>query len=215
VELPNKINLWGRIVMRFAGRLIVSKHSRISRFFYNTICSLYDWLFLVRVYGYVHAARRLVDELVQEDDVVADLGCGTGLVAHLAARRAKEVIGVDQAKGMLSRAKRKGRHLTNVQYVLADCRSLPLQGPFDAILSSFMLVILREHERWLVIRDAYRLLRPGGRLGLLGSQDRLSREWYTASGWRALLREAGFQEINIIDLNEVFRIVSARRPLDK
>jgi ubiquinone/menaquinone biosynthesis C-methylase UbiE len=191
---------------------VVSKHNRRSRLFYNAICRLYDWLFLVRVYGYVNAARRLVDDLVEENDVVVDLGCGTGLVAHLAARRAKEVLGVDHARGMLRRAKRKGRHLINVQYVLADCRSLPLTGPFDSILSSFMLVILKEHERRQVVRDAYALLRPGGKLGLLGSHERVSHEWYTPSGWRSLLHNAGFEDVKILDLSDTFRIVSARRP---
>ena len=210
--LPHKINLWGRIVMRVAGRSLVSKHNRRSRWFYNTICGFYDWLFLVRVWGYAHSANRLVDELVENDDLVVDLGCGTGLVAHLAAKRAKQVVGVDHAKGMLRRAGRKGRHLGNVGYVVGDCRALPLSGPFDVVLSSFMLVILKEHERRIVIRDAYQLLRPGGRLGLLSSQDGLSDEWYTPSRWTSLLRRAGFEDIGITDLNEAFRIVSARRP---
>ncbi|MFH1741956.1 MAG: class I SAM-dependent methyltransferase [bacterium] len=214
VEPVRRLNLWGRIVMRFAGRSVVAKHNRRSRLFYNAISRLYDWLYLVRVYGYVQSARHLVEETVEEDDLVMDLGCGTGLVTHIAAQRAREVVGIDQAKGMLLRAKRKGRYLDNVRYVLGDCRALPISGAFDVILSSFMLVILKEHERQGVIREAYRLLRPGGRLGLLGSQDRMSDEWYTSSGWRNLLDRAGFEDVKVIDLNGIFRIVLARRPPD-
>jgi len=209
-----KLNLWGRLVMKFAGRSLVSKHNRRSRAFYNIISRFYDWIYLVQVFGYVQSARQLVDAVVEEEDSVLDLGCGTGLVAHIAAQRAGHVVGIDHSKGMLHRAQRKGRHLDNVCYVLGDCRSMPFVQGFDVILSSFMLVILKEAERRAVLQDAFRLLRPGGRLGLLGSQDRMSQEWYTVSAWEDLLSEAGFENVQVQDLNQIFRIVTACRPVE-
>lgn len=209
-----RLNLWGRLVMKFAGRSVVSKHNRRSRMFYNIISRFYDWIYLVQVFGYVQSAHQLVDAVVEEDDSVLDLGCGTGLVAHIAAQRAAHVVGIDHSIGMLHRAQRKGRHLDNVYYVLGDCRAMPFREEFDVILSSFMLVILKEAERRAVLRDAFRLLRPGGRLGLLGSQDRMSQEWYTVSAWKDLLTEAGFENVQVQDLNQIFRIVVAYRPIE-
>jgi demethylmenaquinone methyltransferase/2-methoxy-6-polyprenyl-1,4-benzoquinol methylase len=96
-------------------------------------------------------------------DVVVDLGCGTGDLCDLAAARGARAVGVDFAAGMLAGARRRGARAALVR---ADAAALPLPAASaDAVLSAFALRNFVSIDA--VLREAYRVLRPGGRLVLL------------------------------------------------
>jgi ubiquinone/menaquinone biosynthesis C-methylase UbiE len=93
---------------------------------------------------------------------VLDIGCGTG---HLAARikqerPASDVVGCDFSAGMLSRAAWRCR---DVRWIQGDAGRLPFHdGSFDVVTST-------EAFHWFpdqgtVLREVYRVLKPGGRL---------------------------------------------------
>lgn len=121
-------------------------------------------------HGCVPKALRL--ELVaraelEGDEVVLELGCGTGAVALGMAARARAVISVDQSPEMLARLRvaSASRGLRNVDAVLGDLRSIPLpDASVDVAVSCYALHHLSNDDKDLVLAEIRRALRPGGRL---------------------------------------------------
>ncbi len=101
-------------------------------------------------------------------EVVVDLGSGAGFDAFLAARQVGptgRVIGVDMTDAMLEKARENARKAgyVNVEFRKGYIEQLPLEdGSVDVILSNCVINLSPEKDR--VYREAYRVLRPGGRL---------------------------------------------------
>lgn len=115
------------------------------------------------------AAQVLELASLRDDEVVVDLGAGTGLLSLPAARKAATVYAVDYSEPMLERlAERAGEDgLENVQTVSADIREVPLEDETaSVVVSSYAFHHLRDDGKELALAEARRLLRPGGRLVL-------------------------------------------------
>ncbi len=71
-----------------------------------------------------------------KEDLVLDLGCGTGTLTELLARKGYDMIGVDMSEEMLSRAMEK-REVSglSILYLLQDMREFELYGTVKAIIS--------------------------------------------------------------------------------
>ena len=101
--------------------------------------------------------------LVPPDWTVADLGCGTGAFTAELARSGARVVGVDQSAAMLKLARRAIRELPNVELHQASLERLPLPDrSCDAALLLLVLSYVAAVEP--VLREAHRILSPGGRL---------------------------------------------------
>ena len=101
--------------------------------------------------------------LLPSDWTVADLGCGTGAIAAELAGCVGKVIGIDQSEAMLAAAKERTAELRNVELRRGDLESLPLElASVDAAMLSIVLTYVAEPAA--VLREAARVLRPGGRL---------------------------------------------------
>jgi demethylmenaquinone methyltransferase/2-methoxy-6-polyprenyl-1,4-benzoquinol methylase len=132
---------------------------------FDRIAPVYDAMNRVMTAGLDQRWRRAtVRETVRSGDRVLDACCGTGDLA-IAARKAGagNVVGVDFSERMLERARRKAPEL---EWMQADVLGLPFEdASFDAAVVGFGVRNVEDLEA--VLRELRRVLRPGGRLGIL------------------------------------------------
>jgi SAM-dependent methyltransferase len=108
--------------------------------------------------------------LLGTDRVALDIGCGIGRIERALATRLRHITGIDLSPAMIAEAKRRSAGVANVDFLLCNGRELPqFPAAFDLVLAidSFpcMVAVAPEiAERY--IRDAARLLRPGGSLAI-------------------------------------------------
>ena len=156
---------------------------------------------------------------LREGETVLDLGSGAGFDCFLAARqvgKSGKVIGVDMTPEMLdkSRGNAKKGEFTNVEFRLGEIENLPVaDNQADIVISNCVINLSPAKER--VFREAFRALKPGGRLMVsdivllrdLPEEIRNSVAAYTAcvagaetkESYLGAIRKAGFQEIRILD----------------
>lgn len=107
---------------------------------------------------------------LQPGEVVVDLGSGGGFDCFLAAEQVGEtgrVIGVDMTPEMVEKARKNAATVQcgNVSFRLGEIEHLPIaDGVADAVLSN--CVVNLSTDKAQVFREAYRILKRGGRLAL-------------------------------------------------
>jgi ubiquinone/menaquinone biosynthesis C-methylase UbiE len=137
---------------------------------YDRVAEAYDDLWSPNV---VRPNARLTNSLrIEPGDRIADLACGTGVytLEMAAAADPGEVVAVDYSEGMLAgaraRAEDAGLSLTLVHARAEEFIARVAPGSFDVVSLRFVLAYVDWHE---VLPRTGRLLRPGGRVGVLTS----------------------------------------------
>jgi demethylmenaquinone methyltransferase / 2-methoxy-6-polyprenyl-1,4-benzoquinol methylase len=134
------------------------------RTMFDRIAPVYDLMNRVMTAGLDGRWRRMTAEaVVRHGDRVLDGCCGTGDLALADERAGGRVVGLDFSERMLERARRKS---ASVEWVRGDLLELPFEdASFEAATVGFGVRNVADLERSL--RELRRVLRLGGRLGIL------------------------------------------------
>lgn len=138
--------------------------------------------------------------------VIADLGAGEGALSQLLAQRAERVIAVDNSENMVAFGTNLARKhgLTNLEYRRGDLEELPIENASVDLAILSQSLHHAQHPQ-TAIREAWRILKPGGRiavLDLLKHHFEEARELY-ADLWlgfsevelECFLKQVGFSKI--------------------
>jgi arsenite methyltransferase len=165
-------------------------------------------------------------------ETVLDLGSGGGIDVLLSARRvgpAGKAYGLDMTEEMLALARENQRKagVANVEFLQGEIEQIPLpDNTVDVIISNCVINLSAEKDR--VLREAFRVLKPGGRFavsdvvirGEVPAAIRRDIELWIGcvagaleeSEYRTKLSQAGFQEIDM-EPTRIYRVEDAREML--
>jgi ubiquinone/menaquinone biosynthesis C-methylase UbiE len=183
---------------------IVAERQTRSQAFFSSAAGQWDRL-RREMFGErfdLHALAGLVDD----EWTVGDLACGTGQIAEALAPFVRKVFAVDRSRAMLKAARQRLGGLANVELRQGELEALPLDDrTLDAAAMCLALVHLGEPRA--VLREAARVLRPGGRILLIDMlehdrseyQQQMGHVWLgfapaQIAGW---LEEAGFERVRV------------------
>ena len=168
-------------------------------------------------------------------EVVLDLGSGAGFDVFLAARQVGpegRAIGVDMTPEMLSKARTNAERagVSNVEFRLGEIEHLPVaDSSVDVIISN--CVINLSPDKPAVFRDAFRVLRPGGRLAVsdVVATAPLPQSWQDdmrllsgcisgaaqVADLESMLSEAGFVDVDIRPVSDSREFIREWQPETK
>ena len=169
---------------------------------------------------------------LHEGDVVLDLGSGGGIDVLLSAQRVGttgKAYGLDMTDEMLALARENQRKagVTNVEFLKGEIEHIPLpDASVDVIISNCVINLSADKGR--VLREAFRVLKPGGRFavsdvvvrGEIPAAVRRSMELWVGcvagaleeQEYRRLLADAGFVEVGV-EPTRIYEFADARAVL--
>lgn len=113
-------------------------------------------------------AEDLVDRArLQVEDMVLDIACGTGVVARVAAERARQsqVTGLDLNAAMLAVARKVTEKGASIRWVQGSALDLPFpQGSFDIVLCQLGVQFFPDQGR--ALKEMWRVLKDAGRVAM-------------------------------------------------
>jgi SAM-dependent methyltransferase len=167
---------------------------------------------------------------LKQGEVVLDLGSGAGLDAFMAAEKVGKVgkvIGVDMTPEMIQKAQENALTIgaKNTEFRLGEIEKLPVEDDsVDVIISNCVINLAPDKKK--VFQEAYRVLRPGGRLMVsdmviikpLPDIVRESIHSYTGCvagaipevEYLQIIREAGFEGVRTVEISGAGYVASAK-----
>jgi SAM-dependent methyltransferase len=144
-----------------------------------------------RVQQYLDAEIRFVMSRLTADDVVLELGCGYGRVGLRLAQGAKRLVGIDTSRDSLALARRLAGPDSPCEFMMMDAARLAFgEAVFDAVVCVQNGICSFGLDPDLLLRQALRVTRPGGRLLFSTYSERFwahRLEWFAAQATAGLV----------------------------
>lgn len=170
----------------------------------SSTAGVYDWIAPRFDATPFRTPDRVVEVLARQIgatgpvDRALDIGCGTGAVTQAVMPLCREmIVGLDLSRGMIEVARRAAARwagAAKVAFCRGDALAIPLQGEFDLVVTSGMLVHLpgKYHRRFAA--EVWRVLRPGGRFVLVTGDmpSRLSLAYWVWKTFNAIMHIRNF-----------------------
>jgi ubiquinone/menaquinone biosynthesis C-methylase UbiE len=130
---------------------------------YDTIADVYDHHYdqpRGRFY-HTHISNYIMHALPQGGKLL-DIGCGTGLFVERYIEAGGSAIGIDISRKMIEKARRR---CTECDYTLGTGEKIPFyDNSFDAVSSLLVFSYIKDPE--MMLNEAYRVLKPGGKIAI-------------------------------------------------
>lgn len=158
---------------------------------------------------------------IMKGETIIDLGSGAGVDCFLASKKTGKtgkVLGIDMTHEMIYKARKNAQDddYQNVEFRLGEIENLPVADNFaDVIVSNCVINLSTDKER--VFQEAYRVLKPGGRIIVsdimlnnelpeivskaMNSQCGCVSRAILVEDYQESIKKAGFESIEVIDRN--------------
>ncbi len=143
--------------------------------------------------------QAILDNItLDQDSVVLDAGCGTGLLFEPLAKKTKFVIGADISRGILKEAKKKAETYKNVALILADADNTPFSNQTFNTVFAITLLQNTPSPR-LTLNEIKRVSKSSAAIVVTGL-----RKAFTEQEFSKMLRQANL-EVAVLKLDKQMR----------
>lgn len=105
---------------------------------------------------------------------ILDIPCGHGRHSITLAERGYNVTGIDFQKDFIQLAKENSKHLSNIEFIVSDMRTIDYENKFDGIINFFTSFgYFSEEENVEVMKKFSKALKKGGKILI----ETVNREW--------------------------------------
>jgi ubiquinone/menaquinone biosynthesis C-methylase UbiE len=156
---------------------------------YDLTAHIYDMQYAEEQTAKIEAAIESVN--MEKQDLVLDVGCGTGLLFKYAANKAKTIVGLDISRKILLQAKERVKKFPNVYLIWADADNMPLKEKiFDHVFA--VTLVQNTPDPVKTLNEVKRVTKENAVIVVTGLKKKFSLEIF-----EGLLRNAG---LNIVAL---------------
>ena len=126
---------------------------------------------------------------INKNENILEVGCGTGALAAEMALKGNDVVAIDKNQRMITNAMKNYPTESGLKllYQIGDINDLPVdEASKDLIVSTFMLSELRPFEQQIFLRNAWKALKPSGRMIVAAEivPSGFWKLWFKTKRWR-------------------------------